>query len=251
MFKKRVSEEKGKYPVESVEEYDLNEESLAQNPQQRTPITICVDCSYSMRQERRLERVLEGLQEFCTDMAADLIASQSVELCLISYGGTMARVVHDFAPPEQYQTIPPMTAEGATPLLDAVDTALENFERRKRRYSDNGINYNRPWLILIGDGDETAAPKELERTAALLKEESDAKHLKVLCITVGDESRVECASLMKLSPDGKVQYLRDLKFNAFFGWLSRSIQKTTLSLPGEEALYEPETTWGEVLERKE
>ena len=40
-----------------------------------------------------------------------------------------------------------------------------------------------------------------------------------------------------------------MKFREFFAWLSRSIEKTSQSMSGEEARYEPTATWGEVLER--
>lgn len=245
-----MTTEQEKYGIVSPEQYLLQEEELASNPEPRTPITICIDCSFSMRQQGRLERVMEGLETFRQDMARDPIARQSVELCIISYGGEMARVVRDFEAPDRIQ-LPVLTASGSTPLADAVTTALENLNRRKERYGDNGNSYNRPWLILIGDGDESRSSRELDQAAALLKAESEAKHLNVLCITVGDEDKLECASLMKLSPDGKVQYLRDLKFKEFFGWLSKSVQKTSQSMSGEEVHYEPTVTWGEVMERKQ
>ena len=154
---------RGKFPNKTPEDYLLEEGDLASNPETRTPVIICVDCSYSMRQQQRLDRVLEGLDTFCRDMERDPIARDSVELCLISYGGSMARVERDFATPDRLleQGLPKLAAAGATPLADAVLTALENLELRKRRYRDNGITWYRPWLILIGDGDESQSPKEL------------------------------------------------------------------------------------------
>ena len=62
---------------------------------------------------------------------------------------------------------------------------------------------------------------------------------------------MECASLLKLAPDGRVQYLRDMKFREFFSWLSRSIEKTSQSLQGEEVYYEPTSTWGEVIQGRQ
>ncbi len=242
-----------KFPQKSPEDYILEESDLASNPETRAPVIVCVDCSFSMLQNRRLERVQEGLKAFCIDMERDAIARDSVELCIISYGGESARVERDFATPDRIleKGFSHLTAGGATPLADAVKTALENLELRKQRYKDNGITWYRPWLILIGDGDESRSSKELNEAAALLKRESDAKHLNVLCITVGDEKEMQYASLMKLAPDGRVQYLRDMKFQEFFAWLSRSIEKTSQSMSGEEVRYEPTTTWGEVLERKQ
>ena len=237
-----------KYPVKTPQQYILEDEDLINNAETRAPITVCVDCSFSMRQQHRLDRVMEGLDSFCRELTRNETACASVELCIVSYGGDMARVEQDFTPPDRVR-LPKLVAEGETPLADAVKTALQNLEMRKRRYQDNGNTYYRPWLILMGDGDETMSAKELNEAAALLKAESDAKHLNVLCVTVGDEERVEYASLMKLAPDGRVHYLRDLKFKEFFSWLSRSIEKTTMSMQGEEVYYEPTTQWGDILGR--
>ena len=88
--------------------------------------------------------------------------------------------------------------------------------------------------------------RDLDKAARLLKTESDEKHLSVLCVSVGDADKAEYTSLGKLSPDGQVQYLNDLRFMDFFGWLSRSIQKTSRSLSGEEVKYDPTAEWGEV-----
>ena len=241
-----AQETRGRYPEVTPERYRLDESDLASNPSMRAPIIICVDCSFSMRQQQRLERVLEGLKSFCRDMDQDLLARDSVELCVISFGGTMARVECDFTTVDRVE-LPELTAAGETPLADAVELALENLELRKQRYEDNGISFYRPWLVLIGDGDETLSNRQLEWAAKRLKEESDAKHLNVLCITVGDADKISCSSLMKLSPSGTVQYLRDLKFREFFGWLSRSIQKTSQSMSGEEVHYEPTGSWAEIL----
>ena len=156
----------------------------------------------------------------------------------------------DFATPDRI-TLPRLEADGETPLADAVALALENLELRKERYEENGISFYRPWLVIIGDGDETGSSKQLEAAAEKLKEEHENKRLNILCIMVGNEEKVrrESGSLMRLSPDGTVQYLRDLKFQEFFGWLSRSIQKTSQSMSGEEVYYEPTGDWAEILSR--
>ena len=246
--------EKSRFPQKTTEDYRLEEEELANNGSRRAPIVVCVDCSFSMRKKNRvqeksrLQGMMEGLNGFCQDMNRDPLARDSVELCLISFGGEHACVECDFATPDRI-TLPELVADGGTPLADAVELALENLEERKRRYEDNGISFYRPWLVVIGDGVETGSFKQLEETARKLKEESENKRLNVLCIVVGSEDKVrqESSSLMRLSPDGKVQYLRDLKFREFFRWLSRSIQKTSQSMSGEEVYYEPTEDWAEIL----
>ncbi len=248
--------EKPRFPQKTAKRYLLEETELADNGSRRAPIIVCVDCSFSMRQGSRirkgsrLEWVMEGLEEFCRDMNRDLLARDSVELCLISFGGSHACVECDFATPDHI-VLPKLEADGETPLADAVSLALENLERRKQRYDENGISYYRPWLLIIGDGDESRPSKQLDEMAQILKEESDRKSLNVMCIMVGDETtaRRESGSLLRLSPDGEVRYLKDLKFREFFAWLSRSIQKTSQSMSGEEIYYEPTGDWAEILTR--
>lgn len=227
----------------------LEEEELVSNTENRTPVIFCLDCSFSMRQQRRLDRVMEGLKEFCRDMAKDPVAGLSVEVCVVSFGGEEPKLVMDFTSPRNIE-LPTLKADGRTPLTKGIQLALDTLDARKVRYDQNGITIYRPWLIIIGDGDDTGSRKELEQMAAVLKTESDAKHLNVLCITVGDENQICYSSLMKLSPNGKVQYLKDLKFREFFAWLSRSMEKTSRSMGHEEPLYEPTVTWAELLERR-
>lgn len=251
MFKDR----EGKFPRKTAEEYRLEDEMLSRASERRTPIIICLDCSYSMKTERRFERVLEGLQTFCRDIQRNEIASQSVELCLITYGGVDihtgrqipdAVVQVDFTTPQKFR-IPELRAGSATPLIDAVDTAMEAFRLRFERYADNGNGHNRPWLILIGDGDDTTGSHEERRVARLLEEETNKKALNVLCIIVGTEGKLEYNTMREMAPGRQVFYLRDLKFNDFFSWLSSSVQRTSMSASGEEVIYEPETSWAEAI----
>lgn len=247
-----MAPENYQYPDVSASEYWLEEDELARNASRRVPVVICIDCSFSMRQQARLKKVMEGLKGFISEMSRDNIACDSVELCIISFGGEFAKVEMRFRTPDKVK-LPNLVASGQTPLAGAVHLALDALEEQKERYEDNGISFYRPMLILIGDGDETGSPRQLMQEAARLKEESDAKHLNVLCIIVGDENKIrrESGSLMKLAPDGKVHYLRDLKFNEFFGWLSKSIQKTSQSMSGEEVFYEPTGNWAQVINRTE
>lgn len=103
-----------KYPVKTPQQYILEDEDLINNAETRAPITVCVDCSFSMRQQHRLDRVMEGLESFCRELSANETACASVELCIVSYGGTMARVEQDFTPPDRVR-LPKLTAAGETP----------------------------------------------------------------------------------------------------------------------------------------
>lgn len=96
-----ASSKKPKYPVETPEESKISLTELANNPESRTPIIVCVDCSYSMLQNGRLYKMMEGLERFRRELENDPIAADSVELCIVSYGGTSARVECDFESPDR------------------------------------------------------------------------------------------------------------------------------------------------------
>lgn len=238
-----------RYPNPDWNQYRLDEYELANNPETRMPIVICIDCSFSMRQEGRLDRVMEGLQTFCREMSYDPIAKEVAELCIVCYGGDFARVACDFTPIDRL-ILPRLFAQGATPLTDAVHLSLEMINARKLRYQDNGVSYYHPWIIFLGDGDDSDNSRALDDAAALIKQEHDSKHVHILCVAVGDADKMEYASLMKLSPEGQVQFLRDMKFTDFFAWLSKSVQKVSQSVSGEEINFPTTSSWGEMLVRK-
>lgn len=106
-----ASSKKPKYPVETPEESKISLTELANNPESRTPIIVCVDCSYSMLQNGRLYKMMEGLERFRRELENDPIAADSVELCIVSYGGTSARVECDFESPDRLK-IPELHAGG-------------------------------------------------------------------------------------------------------------------------------------------
>lgn len=223
-------------------------EELVSDPETRVPIIVCIDCSYSMAKQQRLKRTMDGFLKFCNDMMKDPIASDAVELCIISYGGNHAKVEQDFSSPKRtLADFPQLNASGETPLLEAVNLAKESLASRCQLYDSNGINHFRPWIIIIGDGDQTSGAGDLQKEAQWLQKESDSKRINVMCVVVGDEGSLQYNTLIALSPDHKVQYLRDLKFREFFSWLSRSVQKNSQSLMGEELNYDSTSNWGDIL----
>ena len=228
------------------EDYIAEEIDMANNPATRVPVVLCIDCSYSMLQNNRIGKLREGIVQFVNDLKRDPIAVDSAEICVICYGGKNSSILCNFSTPDKIH-IPEIAAAGSTPLTDALSLALDMLEIRKERYTDNGISFYRPWLLVIDDGDESYMDKSAKEMAKLLAEEKDSKHLNMMFITVGEN---DASLLLKLSPDGKVHYLKDLKFKAFFNWLSRSVQKTSQSMSGEEVYYEPQETWAEVIKRK-
>ena len=246
-----MSEKFRKFPVRTYEEYVIDEQELQENPECRTPVILCVDCSYTMMS--RLTSVRRGLENFCREMEEDPVAGSSVELCIVNCGGDESWVEVDFTPPGSF-TIPELKAAGGTPLGDGVETALYNLERRRGDYQRNGVNNYRPWLIIIGDSGRT---DPVDRAAARLREEQAAGRLNVICILADDprtpeeREKARDSSLMALAPDGRLHCLRDMNFKELFGWLSRSIRSISNSISGEEASMAPTSSWDQSIKRSD
>ena len=78
-----ASSKKPKYPVETPEESKISLTELANYPESRTPIIVCVDCSYSMLQNGRLHKMMEGLERFRRELRT--IRSRRIRLsCALS-----------------------------------------------------------------------------------------------------------------------------------------------------------------------
>ena len=206
-----------------LEEMRLRNQDLVSNASTRLPVCICVDASYSMRFDRRMRQANEGIRRFIREITADNYAVDSVELCIVSFGGNAAHVEQEFqlAGKIAYQDIQP---GGKTPLGQAVMLALDKIEERQKLYEDHGITTYKPWLILISDGAATDSTREAEdRTISLQKD----RRIKVLCIGIGDEAN----DLAGFKLDGEVIHLKDFALENFFSWLSKSMSKHSTQSP--------------------
>lgn len=127
---------------------------------------------------------------------------------------------------------------------EAVNMALDMLEARKEEYKDAGVDYYQPWLVLMTDGmpnrDKSELFRSIQRTCQMVQD----KKLTVFPIGIGSEADMD--TLKKFSPKRKPLRLKGLKFKEFFTWLSKSVSKTSQSIPGENVLLEPTGGWGEL-----
>ena len=85
--------------------------SLLANRQRRTPCVLLLDRSYSMEGEK-IRRLNAGFEVFRQDIQRNPVASQSVDLCVISFGPV--KLERDFAALSENETMQ-LKASGATP----------------------------------------------------------------------------------------------------------------------------------------
>lgn len=223
----------------------LRREDLVNNPTARVPVCLCLDTSGSMTGEP-IHELNEGVRLFYDAIKDDEVASFSAEISIVTFGGAKAQCMADFAS-LQLQPNPPMLfASGLTPMGEAVNIGLDMLERRKEEYKDAGVDYYQPWLVLMTDGIPNGRQEELTRAIERTVQLVNDKKLTVFPIGIGKEADMNV--LLKFSPKRPPLRLQGLKFKEFFQWLSKSVSKTSQSIPGETIKLDLEGIkgWGEL-----
>lgn len=218
----------------------LRSEDLFENPSPRVPVVLCLDTSGSMAGEP-IQELIQGALKFYQEIYDDEIARYSAEIAIITFGGGVD-VVTSFGPVERHPQVH-MEATGLTPMGEAVLKALELLDQRKSMYRDAGVDYFQPWLVLMTDGVPTdSIGTAVQRTTNLVKQ----KKLSVFPVGIG--SQADLNVLGSFAGGRQALRLKGLKFQQFFVWLSKSIQRVSASTPGESVPLDTGGigTWGTV-----
>lgn len=205
----------GQVPFDATEFVD--------NPEPRCPCLLLLDTSTSMRGER-IRQLNEGLVSFAQQLNADGLAAKRVEVSVVTFGPV--QVHGEFTTAERWAP-PHLDASGATPMGEAIVTALDLVDQRKQVYREQGISYYRPWVFLITDGGPTDRWAEAARR---VKVTEDTKAGSFFAVGVEDADMATLAQIAVREP----LELRGLEFGALFTWLSNSMAAVSRSQVGDE-----------------
>ncbi len=219
-----------------VSELDLVQ--LAENPDPRAPCLLLLDTSASMGGEP-IRALNEGLALLKDDLMSDELARRRVELAVVTFGSGGVRTAQDFITVEDWQP-ETLAAGGSTPLGEALSSGLELLRERKDMYRRAGLQYFRPWVFLITDGEPTDSFEEAARMARLADSERG------LAFFVVGVDRANLERLSEIAPPGRPPVkLKGLAFAEMFLWLSQSQQRISHSRVGDQ-LALPPVGWSEV-----
>lgn len=203
--------------------FDADVGDLIDNPEQRCACLLLLDTSGSMS-GRPIEELNAGLLTLQTELNADNLAAKRVELSIVTFGPVEVQTEFTsatiFSPPQ-------LSASGATPMGQAIETGLQLLHARKETYKKAGVPYYRPWVFLITDG----GPTDSIGTAKSLIADGEAKK-SFSFYTVGVEG-ADMEKLSELQPARAPMKLKGLAFNELFRWLSSSLSAVSRSQPGE------------------
>jgi uncharacterized protein YegL len=220
-------------------------EFTAESPENYEQKTICcfvLDVSGSM-DGRPIEELNQGLQEFYQDISGNSVTANRLEVAVVKFSSSVETIIQ----PSLVDgfTMPVLSADGSTKLVDGVREAIALVESRKEWYKQTGQPHLRPWIILITDG--APDPKQdLEGLAQeiKIKTSNDKEHgKKFVFLAIGVE-KANMQMLKQISnPEMRPAKLQGLKFSEFFRWLSASMASIAGSADGDKVDFPSSDDW--------
>ena len=192
------------------------------NPDPRIACALLLDTSYSMT-GHPIDQLNRAFAQFCDEIKADTLAAKRAEIAVITFGGD-ARLEIPFTEGRDLQPRW-LSADGATPMGAALNLALDQLTAQKQAYRQAGLEYFRPWLFVLTDGEPTDN-KEFAAAATRLRQAEVAKSVSVFAIGIGADANL--ARLRDLSARPPLM-LDGLNFGPFFTWLSSSLGSVSKS----------------------
>lgn len=218
-----------------IEQISFGAMEFADNPEPRCPCLLLLDVSGSMRGQPITE-LNAGLVTLKDELSSDALAMKRVEIGIITFGPVRTELPFQssatFYPPS-------LSAQGDTPMGEAVLQGLEMVKQRKSEYRANGISYYRPWIFLITDGSPT---DEWQRAAASIREGEASKAFAFFTIGIKGANM----SILKQLSVREPLMLDGLRFRDLFSWLSSSLGSVSCSTPGTEVMLQSPSGWASV-----
>jgi uncharacterized protein YegL len=228
----------GPWPPDWSERSERARQEFMANPELRVPCLMCLDVSGSMG-GRPLEELEAGLRVYVETLAQNGLSAKRAETAIVTFGGAI-HLAQEFATLD-HLNIPPLSADGDTPLCSAVLRGLDLLAERKRHYAKNAIPHHRPFVFLLTDGAPT--DRELwDQTVRAVRDGEKMREFNFFSIGVGDHADVD-----KLGQLGrrKPQKLQGYNFAELFRWIGVSMRQVSCSQPGETIRFN-DPTWTEM-----
>lgn len=210
-------------------------DDLFLNTERRCPVVLLLDTSASMQSS--IDLVNLGLRDLRSDLISDPLASQRVEICIITFGPVM--VVQDFVTVDRW-TVPRLRARGETPMGEAMRRAVEEIRLRKQAYREAGLPYYRPWIWLVTDGHPT---DRVDEGLKLVRDEVERGGMEMF--TIGTE-QADFRLLKRISHPRPPVRLHEARYREMFVWLSQSLKPISRSEPGAPVELPAPEGWGEL-----
>lgn len=221
-----------------VDELKAIETAAPQNYADKCLCELVLDVSGSMgwadSGPKPIDELNKGIQAFLKDIRDDYQASQRLEIEVITFESSV-QLIQKPALVDQVN-IPTLTAGGGTQMCAAIDLAIQSAETWKGNKKANGEGYNRPWIVVITDGQPGDYNPGYE---AKFAEATKEKRYVFLPVGVGKDA--DMGFLNKIAGEFGAKELHNMNFMGLFNWLSNSMKIVSTSAPGETINFVPLT----------
>jgi len=218
-----------------TEQISFGTTEFADNPEPRCPCLLLLDVSGSMGGQP-IAQLNAGLATFQNELASDQLAMKRVEVGIVTFGPVRTELPFQSA---STFYLPNLSAQGDTPMGEAIRQGLEMVRQRKDEYRTNGISYYRPWVFLITDG---APTDDWQSAAAAVREGEASKAFAFFAIGVKGANM----EILKQISVREPLLLDGLRFSNLFSWLSSSLRSVSRSTPGAEVPLQSPSGWASV-----
>jgi uncharacterized protein YegL len=185
---------------------------FADNPEPRCPCVLLLDTSGSMS-GAKIDALNEGLRAFEEELKADNMAAKRVEVAVVAFGPV--NVIQPFITADAFSA-PRLSANGGTPMGEAITRGIDLIHERKLSYRANGISYYRPWIFMITDGEPT---DNVAAAASAIREGENSRSFMFYPVGVEGANLGQLESISVRKPLA----LKGLSFREMFVWLSNSL----------------------------
>lgn len=188
----------------------------------KLPVCLVLDNSGSMQDKtlgrlRKIDELNKNVIEFINYVRNDPKARRICDLCIISFGGETPEIVQGYTAIEK-ANFTPLSAQGRTPMGEAVQLAVSLLEKRRQWYRNEGIQHYKPIMLLMSDGIPT---DEYQKAAVSMSNMVTKKQIKVFPVGIGQDFNYQI--LASFSPELPPKRITDVQgFMTLFTLLSRS-----------------------------
>lgn len=216
-----------------LEQVPFGDVEFALNPEPRVAVALLLDVSSSMDGDP-IAALNAALRDFADEVKGDHLASKRVDLAVIPFSTQVGEGVfepgHAFQPPE-------LVADGYTAMGAAIVYAIDLVKLRVETYRREGLQFYKPWVLLITDGHPTDSIEEAAQRVHVGTRDFTFFAVGVTGADMGKLRQISVRQPLEL--DG-------LKFAEFFVWLSASLCAVSASMAGTEVLLPPVSDWAQV-----
>lgn len=228
----------------------------------RFPIVLVLDESSSMQGHGKIDQINSGLQTLrqgldlyskgleLTDIthSGDGVNNplKRVDISVITFGSN-TKVIHPFSKIEQFNP-PILHPNGLTPMGSAILESIRLVQDRTSQYKSMDVEYYRPWIFLITDGEPTDMKRGDDMWQKIKHSVNEAeKNGDFLFFTVGvDQADMNLLADLSVNNRPPIKLKEGYSSN-MFSWINDSLLKITSSKPGEKVQLEDPTGpngWG-------